>query len=80
MAECEHDWYSFDSAVIGYALDRCEKCGLMQPASELAPGVRISRQRPDGTPVAINGLHCVTDMHGRVYDWDDAKDAWVRRG
>lgn len=21
-----------------------------------------------------NGLACVTDMHGRVYDWDDARD------
>ena len=22
----------------------------------------------------VNGLHCVTDMHGRVYDWDDFED------
>lgn len=26
-----------------------------------------------------NGLYCVTDCHGRVYDWDEARDTWIRR-
>ena len=79
-----HYWRPWRHSISIYTTS-CVRCGCTCVAGardQLGPDPEvIELYGPDFIAAATpNSLSVVTDMHGRIYDWDDAGDKWARRG